>query len=1810
MVSFNGWVPNSVLAFVLFVSLFSFGCGSDDEKSGACDDVTCERGVCSDGACTNPSTCDLDSDCLGGYECTAAGSCVAEFPCETTDECPSGACINGACVNPTSCEENSDCIPGFGCEDNVCVEDTCAQVECDRGVCAVDSGECVNAEVCTNATEGTDCVDGFVCLAQECVDEATFCGQLECPRGVCDIDTKDCGNADMCSDDNDCVSGFYCDGGTCAANQCDANMTDCPRGVCNPTDSTCVNADTCTALADCLDGFYCINGGCQEIDTACVDCEGNQVCDYVENSQSVFCLENSLGCVNAIDCLNDRVCESGFCTTPVACTADANEPNNDVAGATDWQAATKVADRVEGSICDGDTDVFAFDIDAAANSTGTLVAIVTFDPEDVGLGQLQVELLDPAGTVLSTGMSTNGVARAEQVIGVLDTGIYTARVTQMGAISTAGIDYGIFMDIGEQATIDACAAATELTGNTSGDTTSGASTSLGGACVTEAGAPEDVYFFTLAARSFVSIGLTPTGRSSELTLGLRNNCEIDGSEFSCEASGTTGTTFEGFLDIGTYFVVIQSETVMGPGPYDLSFSAQVPVCAPGETMCVDANTATACNAQGTGFNTETCAQGCNAADGRCDRLAADVCYTATVATGGLQVTLDWESFTNDYDPGSACVGGSSDAVTGGQDAAYEIELQPNEAFVAEIVPGADDAALYVVRNCDDVSRTCLAGTNSGGSGVDEIVAYGNTTTDTQTVYLIADVSSNEFTFDPATLTITQGTMICSPGTTQCSGNFEQTCNVGGLAYDDRLCSFGCDTGTGLCIPPPNNQCGAGVIDVSAGGSWNATIDEYTDNFNPGFNGCANSTSAGADAVYQISGQPGDIVTATVSGDFDFVLYALTDCANTDSCIAGIDDELSGDPETLKFNLPDTNPVFIVVDGASSFSTTGQFNLNVSVQAPDCFNPGDAIACQSITTLDYCDSYGQTQQYTCTGDCVATSCVNPTGDVCHDAIPLSTIGSFTGNFADFTNDLDPGVGTCIREPFNEQDGRDAVFAVDMLANQTLEATLVTGDANAGMYILDGCASAANNCVWAADESNNLEFFAPSAGTYYLVVDSTTLSSSADFTLQLDSRLTDFCQPGGATCSGNTLTVCNASGTAVESTVVCSDGCSFGACNPPSTLNDTCADAYVVNGSVRLYDRFDRFNDDYNPGSAGCTGRSEPGLDHVYSITLAPNEVVAINLQAYASFLEPTAYLVTDCSDVTANCIWGSAGSDELLKDGYLNDTGMIQNLFLIIDSDSSFDDEPYLLDIEITPFECVGGTAVCADADTSEVCTDYGIFDNERCYFGCNGTTGLCNDPPNDQCGGAVVIPSSGGVFQARIEDFANDFNPGSGGCTGFNADGPDAAYEISLTAGDFVTVRQSGPFDGSVYMVTDCANLGTCVAGADSGGGDDQFQFVVQTTGTYFIIADAFTTLPTGVFTLTVDVQTPICTPGSSVCLDANTIQLCEAPGLVYSEATCTNGCGPFSCVNPTGESCFESLDANGAGPFTGMIDNATDDVDPDNFICADRPQDGPDVVYHVDVLAGQVVTADLTSTYNASLYATQSCTDVDEQCLAGSDGSSDETIAFSAPADGRYFLVVDTATTAPTGTYSLDVSIQNPICTANSNTCIDAMTLETCDSLGLMTSQQTCMFGCAAGACNTPPNDICTGAIDVTAGGTFSGTFAGAADDYTPDFFASCTGFDAIGPDLAYVVNLTAGQTVSATITATTPTQDTALYIVSACVPVVGTECLNGDDRFDGATLNGTGEMVSYTATGTETVYIIADNYDDLSLPASPTFDLVVTVQ
>jgi len=141
----------------------------------------------------------------------------------------------------------------------------------------------------------------------------------------------------------------------------------------------------------------------------------------------------------------------------------------------------------------------------------------------------------------------------------------------------------------------------------------------------------------------------------------------------------------------------------------------------------------------------------------------------------------------------------------------------------------------------------------------------------------------------------------------------------------------------------------------------------------------------------------------------------------------------------------------------------------------------------------------------------------------------------------------------------------------------------------------------------------------------------------------------------------------------------------------------------------------------------------------------------------------------------------------------------------------------------------------------------------------------CPAPPpiaNDVCATAIEIPCGPFTISGTTYGAIGDYTVASSACTGYSqAAGPDVVYYIDMNAGDIFNVTMTtGGWDDAIYLVKDCGNMASCVAGDDAYPDGSTFTYTVPAggAGRYYLIVDGYGSYSYGNFTIT---GTANCTP-------------------------------------------------------------------------------------------------------------------------------------------------------------------------------------------------------------------------------------------------------------------------------------------------------------------------------------------------------------
>lgn len=1292
------------------------------------------------------------------------------------------------------------------------------------------------------------------------------------------------------------------------------------------------------------------------------------------------------------------------------------------------------------------------------------------------------------------------------------------------------------------------------------------------------------------------------------------SCEVGQRSAAGSRSQIAYTAGEG----ETVYLVVDTPSRRATGAYEVSIQTQQQECTPGQRTCGgNGKTLEHCTAQGI-YTRHRCNDGCGA--GECSQPDGDSCIDAVPVDKNETITGTWER-TNQVNPGIGHVGScyfDSSSNPNGPETVYRVQLAGGDLLTANLETDNSDAVLYFMEECG-TQDSCKAGRPTRG---DQTRQY--FTARSRSVYVVVDkngtsASSTEYELD---LSVRSGA-VCAPNKASCVdiGTVE-VCNDSGDGFESQLSCPGQCLNGGCRLDSAKGDTCSSAVDIGDGFWGFGSYTEFDDDIQiEPSSGCVTKTSKGPDAAYRIRVQADKIlhVEANSLGGEEPILSVLEDCASpNDSCLAGAEGGKSGKAE-LFYRTRQTKAVTVVVDSAMG-GADEPFTLYVNQMEPEC-SSGERICAPDGQVLKYCNTTGIFETYRCENSCSNGSCADPTGEVCVDAVRLQNGDSYTGRFSDFSNDLDPGTGSnsCIFSESGQQEGNDAVFAIDLQAGQLLKASLATDASDPGMYILDSCTGPThNNCRRGRADTNEFRFYAPETKRYYLVVDEESADADEQFTLNVETESGLACQPGAFTCKGqDTIEACNEDGTRVISTATCQHGCADGYCKEPKTPNDTCSEAASITGSMRVVDSFGRFEKDYNP-SGDCPVTSASGKDAVYAVDLEAGQALEVRAVTASGEVAPV-YLTRDCSKLSSGCLAGDDSTGGAAHTGYLAERA--ETVYVVVERDSEFDDPTFLVDFRIQNQECTPGTTDCRGPKTRRECASYGLWTEDTCYFGCQ--SGTCTQPAHDECTGAKTVPRDGKPhsFSAPIERFNDNYDlddSPSSVCGSQASSGPEAVYKVNAQKGDVISASWNSSGDPVLWVADDCSDLvNSCSVQRQSFSGTQELTFVADESKTYYIVADTdpFFGSPGGLFDLEIKVEPNTCSPGTANCQSGSTLNYCSPLGNSFEQYQCQDGClqtGGAHCATPTGDICLDAIDASGGGSFDIDMSSLANDYSLPGSSCVGDSTPGNDAILKVDLGSNENLDVNVTPTSNGdpSVYLLDDCQavadDMKSPCLRGTDSSmsgNDESLNYASQKEQTVFIGVDgDEADATQGTWTVDVSIQERICNPLDFRCKNSNDLEYCNASGTGYKTHTCSDSCSGGTCDNPNGDTGFEAIPVNSSKAVTGTFSDFNGDYDPGS-NGCTGFSASGPDGVYAIELQDGERINATITSTaSSTEDTSMYLVSNFLDVKNT-CVAGADDI------GSGESITYqNDTGsTKTFYLVADAFTGST---SGSYKIDITIQ
>jgi len=226
-------------------------------------------------------SCQDDSGCSSGQNCSPLGQCQAAQSCYSDAGCPSGdyCASSGVCMTAKMCSVDMDCGGVLLCYYGHCQNPTTTMAPtpahcqddagCSTGQNCSPFGQCVTAQSCSNdagCPSGDYCASSGVCMtAKMCSQDMDCGGVLMCYFGHCQNPTTTTAPPQVsCTDDTACSAGQDCSPlGYCQTAQSCSSDSGCSAVQYCASNGLCMTAKLCSGSMDCAGRLVCTSNICK-----------------------------------------------------------------------------------------------------------------------------------------------------------------------------------------------------------------------------------------------------------------------------------------------------------------------------------------------------------------------------------------------------------------------------------------------------------------------------------------------------------------------------------------------------------------------------------------------------------------------------------------------------------------------------------------------------------------------------------------------------------------------------------------------------------------------------------------------------------------------------------------------------------------------------------------------------------------------------------------------------------------------------------------------------------------------------------------------------------------------------------------------------------------------------------------------------------------------------------------------------------------------------------------------------------------------------------------------------------------------------------------------------------------------------------------------------------------------------------------------------------------------------------------------------------------------------------------------------------
>ena len=714
----------------------------------------------------------------------------------------------------------------------------------------------------------------------------------------------------------------------------------------------------------------------------------------------------------------------------------------------------------------------------------------------------------------------------------------------------------------------------------------------------------------------------------------------------------------------------------------------------------------------------------------------------------------------------------------------------------------------------------------------------------------------------------------------------------------------------------------------------------------------------------------------------------------------------------------------------------------------------------------------------------------------------------------------------------------------------------------MYVVTDCADTAASCLGLVGNGDmSLELDA--GQTVWIVIDGTGTSYKGPFTVRV-AKGCAFESCGDKQCGSAGCTDCGA----CDAGMVCSD---TGACEAPAA-GDVCASAKtletlpaVVTGSTVGASADYYFDTGWCPGFDAKYGQASS--DVVYQFTATSSDTWVVRLE---SDYDASLHVTTECGNAAETCLGAQRKSNAGEQLELELEKG--QTAFVVVDGAGNTTNHAglYTLHVGTCVPECEGKP--CGPDGCGGSCGQ--CDDDSRCVTqaGCEpipyvcAPTAVCEVIANgDTC--ALALPINEAPFEAEgtTSGLYNDYGFGTGSCPGeskgWGGSSNDTVYVYTPSETAIYTVDLDANYDASLYVTTDCADVGGgCLAGKNvEKKGNESFHVTLEGGVAHFIVVDgAFSSSHAGSYTLALEVCTPDCTDAA-----------CGSDGCGGSCGSCaaTQACSSGQCGIKDGDSCEDTILVGSKYPWkkTQNHDGFTAAHD---SVCGEEALSN-EVVYRFKPKSNGTYRFEVNSGFDGQLHVTESCDDLTE-CL-GSGKSLDLKLS-----NGQQTYIIVEGTGSSTLTVSklcfpncTDKVCGSDGCGGNCGSC--PVPTDVC------TPEKTCMDPA------TVEGDSCQTPFEVGTLPYFTSNQTLLAEDFYRFGDGECPGWVGKGgASPEHVYRLVAPQAGDYRIELLPSGFDAVLYVVDSCDDIASSCLATSDSR--------SAEALELTLEAAQEVFVMVD--------------------